>query len=157
MPARAPPCTGRATLYGMSDRLRWAEPAHLPDRMLAWLRGQTGGTYHPDNPGTAAGTAPGEPATSGAQSTAEGGSGTIVCMLPKLPGWIVDDAASVREEVAPYVGIGPAELWRITEDCARDAMWAVRASGMADHVLASEDPLPPSTIAALARLRRAKS
>lgn len=73
--------------------------------------------------------------------------------LEKLPGWVVDDVTSVREEVAPYVGATPAELWRHTEDCARDAMWAVRASGLAERVLAYEDPLPASTIAALARLR----
>lgn len=73
--------------------------------------------------------------------------------LAKLPGWVVDDVTSVREEMAPYVGASPAELWRHTEDCARDAMWAVRASGMPMRVLASEDPLPESTLIALARLR----
>lgn len=74
-------------------------------------------------------------------------------MLAELPGWVVEDATSVREEMAPYVGATPEELWRHTEDCARDAMWAVRASGFPERVLAYEDPLPPSTIAALARLR----
>ena len=74
-------------------------------------------------------------------------------MLAKVPGWVVDDVASVRREMARYVGATPAELWRDVEDCARDAMWAVRASGFPERVLASEDPLPPSTIAALARLR----
>lgn len=74
--------------------------------------------------------------------------------IEKLPGWVVDDETSVREEVAPYVGVAPAELWRLTEDCARDAMWAVRASGMAERVLAQEDPLPESSVRALERLRK---
>lgn len=73
--------------------------------------------------------------------------------LEKLPGWVVDDVTSVREEMAPYVGASPASLWRHTEDCARDAMWAVRASPLAARVLAYQDPLPASTLAALARLR----
>ncbi|MBZ0116272.1 MAG: hypothetical protein K8H88_04740 [Sandaracinaceae bacterium] len=74
--------------------------------------------------------------------------------LAKLPGWAVDDETSVRREVAPYVGATPEELWRHTEDCAKDAMWAVRASGFPERVLSQEDPLPPSTLRALARLRK---
>ena len=77
--------------------------------------------------------------------------------LSKLPGFVVPDATSVREEVEPYRDASPAELWRITEACARDAIWAVRASGMAERVLAQKDPLPQSTIDALARLRRART
>jgi hypothetical protein len=73
--------------------------------------------------------------------------------LVKLPGWVTDEVTSIREEMAPYVGATPAELWRHTEDCARDAMWAVRASSFPERALAYQDPLPPSTIAALARLR----
>jgi hypothetical protein len=30
-------------------------------------------------------------------------------MLTKLPGWVVEDAASVRAEVAEWVGLSPAE------------------------------------------------
>lgn len=74
-------------------------------------------------------------------------------VMRELPGWVVDDETSVAEEVAPYVGATAEELWRHTEDCAKDAMWVVRASGMAARVLAQEDPLPESTIRALARLR----
>lgn len=71
-----------------------------------------------------------------------------------LPGWVVDDEVSVVDEVAPYVGATPEELFRHTEDCARDAMWAVRASGIPERVLAQRDPLPESTVRALARLRK---
>ena len=74
--------------------------------------------------------------------------------IAKLPGWVVDDDTSVKEEVAQYVGVAPAELWRHTEDCAKDAMWAVRASDFPERVLAHEDPLPESTVRALARLRK---
>lgn len=76
-------------------------------------------------------------------------------MLPKLPGWVIDDAASVREEVAPWRGLTAAQRWRLASACARDAMWAVRAGGAAERALAHVDPLPDSTVAALARLRRA--
>jgi hypothetical protein len=60
-------------------------------------------------------------------------------LLAKPPGWGVDDVASVREEVA---------------ECSRDAMWAIRAGGDAEHVLGHQDPLPESSVAALERLRR---
>ncbi len=75
-------------------------------------------------------------------------------MLTKLPVWVVDDVASVREEVAPWVDATPEQLWRATESCARDALWTARASGMLAEVLAYEEPLPASTQAALERLRR---
>jgi hypothetical protein len=73
--------------------------------------------------------------------------------LRSMPGWIVDDATSVREEVARYTGMSRAELWHLTEACAKDAMWAARASGMFERVLAHRDPLPESSVAALVRLR----
>lgn len=75
-------------------------------------------------------------------------------MLAKLPGWIVDDVASVREEVAPWRGTTAAERWRLARACSRDAIWAIRAGGAAERVLAAVDPLPDSTVTALARLRR---
>ena len=79
-------------------------------------------------------------------------------MLTRLPGWVVDDATSVREEVADLVGASPEQLWRMAKRCARDARWAVRATvdGHADpgRVLDHRDPLPPTTLAAMARLRK---
>jgi hypothetical protein len=75
-------------------------------------------------------------------------------MLPKLPGWVVDDVASVREEVKEWRGTTPAQRWRLARACARDAMWALRAGGIAARVLDHVDPLPESSIRALARLRR---
>ncbi len=74
-------------------------------------------------------------------------------MLARLPGWVVDDVASVREEVADLIGAPPERLWRLALACGRDVTWALRAGGRAERVLEARDPLPPSTIAALARLR----
>jgi hypothetical protein len=75
-------------------------------------------------------------------------------VLAKLPGWVVDDAASVRREVAEWVGTTPAERWRLALLCSKDAMWAIRASRDPQRVLDHVDPLPASSVAALARLRR---
>jgi len=83
-----------------------------------------------------------------------GGSGYDRVVRANLPGWVVDDVTSVREEVAPWRELSPAERWRLAELCARDAIWAVRAGGDPLRILAQEDPLPASTITALARLRR---
>jgi hypothetical protein len=76
-------------------------------------------------------------------------------MLSQLPGWIVDDATSVRDEVAEWRDLSPAQRWRLAILCSRDAMWAARASGDPARILDRSDPLPTSTLAALARLRRA--
>lgn len=73
-----------------------------------------------------------------------------------MPGWVVSDEESVRADVARYVGMSPAALWREVEDCARDAMWAVRAGAFPERVLSYEEPLPESTQRALARLRAQK-
>ena len=75
-------------------------------------------------------------------------------VLPRLPGWVVDDEASIRAEVAEWVALTPVERWELAKLCARDAIWAVNASGRREAILAQEDPLPASTVAALARLRR---
>lgn len=76
--------------------------------------------------------------------------------LETLPGWVISDEESVRADVARYVGMSADALWREVEDCARDAIWAIRASGFAAHVLAFEEPLPESTVAALKRLRASR-
>ncbi|MCZ7684073.1 MAG: hypothetical protein M5U28_36995 [Sandaracinaceae bacterium] len=75
-------------------------------------------------------------------------------MLAKLPGWVVDDVTSVRDEVADWVDLTPPELWRLALLCSRDAMWAIRASADPQRILDHVDPLPPSSRDALARLRR---
>jgi hypothetical protein len=75
----------------------------------------------------------------------------------KLPGWVIDNDASVRAEVAEWKGLSPAELWKLAHLCARDAMWAAGISGNRQRILDRSDPLPESSVAALARLRRSKS
>ena len=67
---------------------------------------------------------------------------------------MIDDDASVREEVSEWIGLTPAELWRLAVLCSRDAMWAARASKDPQRVLEHVDPLPDSSVAALTRLRR---
>ncbi len=73
--------------------------------------------------------------------------------LERLPGWVVDDDTSVREEVADYVGATPERLWALTRMCARSAVWALAFHEDPRAALEARDPLPPSTVAALARLR----
>jgi hypothetical protein len=75
-------------------------------------------------------------------------------VLSRLPGWIVDDEASVRAEVAEWVDLTPAERWRLAVLCSRDAMWAIRTHPDPQRILEHSDPLPESTVQALARLRR---
>ena len=75
-------------------------------------------------------------------------------MLPKLPAWVIDDDASVREEAAEWKGRTPAQLWQLARLCARDALWAARVSGNPQRILDQIDPLPQSTVSALARLRK---
>jgi hypothetical protein len=62
---------------------------------------------------------------------------------------------SALEEVKEWRGTSVAERWRLAQACARDAMWAARASGIASRILDREDPLPESTVRALERLRAA--
>ena len=71
-----------------------------------------------------------------------------------LPGWVVDDVTSVRAEVAEWAQLSEAERWKLARLCARDAMWATRASGNRERILNHVDPLPSSTLRALERLRR---
>jgi len=75
-------------------------------------------------------------------------------VLARLPGWVVDDATSVRAEVAEWAGLTVAERWSLARRCSEDAMWATRASGNPERILDHVDPLPASSVAALARLRR---
>lgn len=73
----------------------------------------------------------------------------------RLPGWVVDDTTSIREEAAEWAGLTPAQRWRLAVLCSRDVMWAARASGARQRVLDQVVPLPESTVIALARLRKA--
>ena len=73
--------------------------------------------------------------------------------LERLPGWVVDNDASVRDEIAPYRGLSMAERWAATQRCCRAAMRMLAFHPDPGPALAYRDPLPESTVAALARLR----
>ena len=71
-----------------------------------------------------------------------------------MPGWVVDNATSVREEVKEWIETTPAERWRLAKLCSRDAIWAAGTRDDPRRVLDLVDPLPASTVLALRRLRR---
>ena len=73
--------------------------------------------------------------------------------LERLPAWVVDNATSVRREAEPYREMTSAARWEVTQRCCRAALSLLRRSPHADRALTLTDPLPPSTVQALARLR----
>jgi hypothetical protein len=76
-----------------------------------------------------------------------------VARLEQLPGWVIDNDASVREEVAPFVGASMAERWDATRRCCRAAVAMLRFHPHPERVLAHRDPTPESSARALVRLR----
>ncbi|MFN8544939.1 MAG: hypothetical protein U0807_12165 [Candidatus Binatia bacterium] len=77
--------------------------------------------------------------------------------MMKLPAWAVDNRIAVAREAAPYRGLSTDERLRLTALACRGA--ARQLAGRADRrrLLDHRDPLPPSTVAALARLRHERS
>ena len=73
--------------------------------------------------------------------------------LERLPGWVVDEDTSIREEVADYAGAAPERLWELTHMCARTAAWSLKFHSDPSAALDYRDPLPATTLAALERLR----
>jgi hypothetical protein len=78
-------------------------------------------------------------------------------MTEKLPGWVVDDATSVREEAAPYRDLAPAQRARHLAAVCRAGARLLRARSDAAIVRDYRDPLPASTVRALARLRGSRT
>lgn len=74
-------------------------------------------------------------------------------MREVLPSWVVDDATSVREECAPYVGMAPEQRMRILAGLLRDAERILAARSDSQRAREWVDALPESTVRALARLR----
>ena len=74
-------------------------------------------------------------------------------MVSLLPGWVVDDQASVQEEATPYVAMTPEQRGDHLARACRAAMRLLFSRKDWQTVLDHEDPLPESTVAALARLR----
>ena len=75
--------------------------------------------------------------------------------LERLPGWVIDNDSSVREEVGPYVGLTMAQRWDATRRCCRAAASMLRFHRDPARALDHRDPLPESSVRALARLRAA--
>jgi hypothetical protein len=78
----------------------------------------------------------------------------LVMRLERLPGWVVDNATSVRDEVAPYVAMTRSERWAATRRCCQAAAAMLRFHRDPRRALEHRDPLPESTRRALDRLRR---
>ena len=70
-----------------------------------------------------------------------------------LPGWVTDDAESVRREAEPYRRMSHEQRMRHLSMVCRDAWRLAISRPERDAVLAYRDPLPESSVAALARLR----
>lgn len=71
-----------------------------------------------------------------------------------LPGWVIDDAESVRREAAPYVDLMPEQRAADLKAVCLAAAKMLRARQDAVLILDYRDPLPQSTLDALTRLRR---
>jgi len=78
-------------------------------------------------------------------------------MIAPLPGWVVEDAASVEEEAAPYRDMAPSERAALMAAACRAAARLLRSRVDRERVLEHTDPLPESSVQALARLRRQRS
>jgi hypothetical protein len=64
----------------------------------------------------------------------------------------VSDVESVRREAARYRGMSPEEKIELVASACRTAAIMLEASPNRAKALSYEDPLPPSTVAALQRL-----
>jgi len=75
-------------------------------------------------------------------------------MSSVLPAWVVDDSTSVRNEAAPYRLMSPEQrAFHLAQAC-RAAAKILLVREDRQRVLEYLDPLPDSTVSALARLRR---
>jgi len=71
----------------------------------------------------------------------------------KLPGWAIDNDASVRHEAEPYLGLTPQQRAALTAMACRAAARQLLARPDHERLLAYRDPLPESTVQLLTRLR----
>jgi hypothetical protein len=72
-----------------------------------------------------------------------------------LPNWVTDNATSLRDEAAPYVGLTPQARALMLAAACRAGAKLLRARPDAQAILERTDPLPQSSERALARLRSA--
>jgi hypothetical protein len=74
-------------------------------------------------------------------------------MLERLPGWVVDNATSIRAEVEPFRQMSMRERWDATIRCCAAASTMLRFNRRPERALEHRDPLPESSQRALRRLR----
>jgi hypothetical protein len=74
-----------------------------------------------------------------------------------LPKWVTDNATSLREEAAPYIGLSPEERLVMLAAACRAGARLLKARADAATILARVDALPASSERALARLRALNS
>jgi hypothetical protein len=70
-----------------------------------------------------------------------------------MPGWVIDNAESIREEVEPYRSLSMGERWLATRRCCEAAFKMLRFNRHPERALQHRDALPESTRRALASLR----
>ena len=75
-------------------------------------------------------------------------------MSSGLPGWVIDNKTSVDEEAAPYRNMKPSQRADLMAAACRAAMRLLDVREDRERVLRHVDPLPESSVRALARLRR---
>jgi hypothetical protein len=73
--------------------------------------------------------------------------------MADLPGWVVDDRASVANEAAPYRQLTAAQRSELLAAACRAAARQLANRTDRERILAHRDPLPPSSIVVLRRLR----
>lgn len=73
--------------------------------------------------------------------------------MARLPRWATDNHASVEREAAPYRDMTEVERFEQTASACRTAAVLLESRADRDVVLGYRDPLPKSTVQALARLR----
>ncbi len=74
-------------------------------------------------------------------------------MLPKLPGWVVNNATSVREECADYRDMTLEQRGQVLSSVCRTVVSLALGRADRDVVFGWRDKLPASTVAALERPR----
>jgi hypothetical protein len=74
-------------------------------------------------------------------------------MSSALPGWVSSNTESLAREARPYVGLSPERRAELMASACRAAAAVAYSRPDAARVFAWRDPLPPSSVALLARLR----
>ncbi|MBL8949817.1 MAG: hypothetical protein JNK82_03510 [Myxococcaceae bacterium] len=71
-----------------------------------------------------------------------------------LPKWAKDNRTAVLEEAAPYVGMSDEQRLEVLRSVLRAGARQLAMHSERERLMEFRDPLPKSSIEALARLRR---